>query len=95
MVNQCVCTGDKYILARKLIKGATELMYATSEREYYLNSEDVRVINMEHREIDVRRSARRVARSGVNDKKTYEFVESEIEKLKIGCWDPSRQVVNL
>ena len=87
--------GDKYILARKLIKGATELMYATSEREYYLNIEDLRVINMKHREVDLRRSARRVARNGVNDKKTYAFVESEIEKLKIGCWDPSRQVVNL
>ena len=66
-------------------------MYATSEREYYLNSEDVRVINMKHRELDVRRSAR----NGVNDKKTYEFDENEIEKLKIGCWDPSRHVVNL
>ena len=40
---------------------------------------------MKHRELDVRRSTR----SGVNDKKTYEFDENEIEKLKIGCWDPS------
>ena len=84
--------GDKYIVAKKLVKGATELMYTISEREYYLNSEDVRVINMKHTEVDVRRSARRAA---TNNKKTYEFDEGEIEKLKIGCWDPSRQVVNL
>ena len=88
-----LCTGDKYILARKLVKGATDLMYCTSEREYYLNSEDVRVINMKHKEVAVRRTARRV--SSLSSKTTYEFDESEMEELKLGCWNPHTQLGNL
>lgn len=90
-------TGDKYILARKLIKGPTELMYSISDREYYLNSEDVRVINMKHTEVhrQVRRSSRSAAISNSNDRKTYEFNEQEIDKLRLRCWNPATQVVNL
>ena len=84
--------GDRYIIARKLVKGATELHYATSDRDYYLSSEDVRVSNMKHSEVVVRRSSRGVA---ATDKKTYEFDQQDMERLKLACWDPLTQRVNL
>ena len=43
-----VDSGDKYIVARKLIQGATELMYITTDLEFYLFSEDVRMSTMKH-----------------------------------------------
>jgi hypothetical protein len=37
------------------VKGPTDLMYVTTEREYNLHVEDVRVINMKHKEVVARR----------------------------------------
>jgi hypothetical protein len=77
--------GDKYITARKLIRGATENMYVTTELEYFLNSEDVRVIDMKHSKLEVRKSARRVVAS---NKETFTFDDEELETLKKRCWQP-------
>jgi hypothetical protein len=77
--------GDKYIHATKLIRGATELMYVASDRDFYINSEDVRVINMQHQEVQVRRSARQLA---APSKPTYEFNIDEIALLQMRCWQP-------
>jgi hypothetical protein len=80
--------GDKYIRARKLVRGPTDLMYITTERDYNLHAEDVRVINMKHKEVIARRSSRRAQTS---NKKTYMFDERELEALKCKCWRPLNQ----
>ena len=81
-------TGDKYIRAKKLIRGATDLMYVTSEREYNLHSGDVRVINMKHKEVEVRKSSRKAVVLCSVGKKTYSFDEKEINTLMTLCWQP-------
>jgi hypothetical protein len=73
------------MMARKLVRGAIENMYATTELEYYLHSEDVRVIDMKHSKLQVRKSARNVA--GCN-KEIFIFDEEEMETLKKRCWTP-------
>ena len=80
-------SGDKYISARKMIRGPTEGIYITSEVDFYLNSEDVRVINVQHSEVPVRRSGRALARAASN-KKTYSIDDEDIETLKNKCYKP-------
>ena len=67
-------------------------MYVASDREYYLNSEDVRTVNMKHSEVALRRTARRIA---TNSKKTYEFDLDEIATLRLRCWRPLQDCINL
>jgi hypothetical protein len=61
-------------------------MYVTTELEYYIHSEDVRMINMVHSRVAVRKSSRSIA--ATNNKETYELIEDEIDTLKKRCWDP-------
>ena len=77
--------GNKYIRARKYVKGPTELMYSSSEKEYNLHSEDVRAINMKHKKIEVRRSNRQPIAS---NKVTILLDEGELGELKLSCWVP-------
>ena len=80
--------GNKYIRARKLVRGSTDLMYVTTERDYNLHAEDIRVINMKHKEVVARRSSRR---GQTSNKKTFTFDEHELERLKCKCWQPLNQ----
>jgi hypothetical protein len=77
--------GDKYIQATKLRRGATELLYVATDRDFYINSEDVRFVNMQHEEVRVRRSARQLS---APTKPTYEFNVDEIATLQMRCWQP-------
>jgi hypothetical protein len=61
-------------------------MYVSTEREFNLHSEDVRLINMKHEEIVAQTSSRRKAPT--SNKKTYMLDELEIEALKLKCWQP-------
>ena len=71
------------------MKGPTELMYSSSEKECNLHSEDVNVrplnINMEHKEVEVRRSNRQPIAS---NKVTILLGESDLGELKLSCWVP-------
>ena len=93
LASTIIVVGERYIIARKLIKGATELQYVASDRQFYLNCEDVRVGSMKHSEVVVRRSSR--ATTMPTDKKIYEFDQQDVQKLKLACWDPLTQRVNL
>lgn len=73
-------------MARKLIRGATETMYVTTELEYYLQSKDVRMINMVHSRVEVRKSSRSIV--ATNNRETYELIQDEIDTLKKRCWGP-------
>ena len=70
------------------MKGPTDLMYVTTEREYNLHVEDVRVINMKHKEVVARRSSRTTQAS---NEKTFMFDEHEMDDLKLKCWQPLNQ----
>ena len=74
------------IRARKLLRGATDLLYTTSELEFNLNSEDVRLLHMKHSDVKVRRSARSKIQG--NSMKTYLFDEHDMDILKARCWKP-------
>jgi hypothetical protein len=80
--------GEKYIRAKKLIRGATDLMYVTTELEYNLHSEDVRVVSMSNSELVVRKSARQAVIASSAGKKTYLLIEKELNVLKERCWTP-------
>jgi hypothetical protein len=67
------------------VKGPTELMYSSSEKEYNLHSEDVRVIDMKHKKVEVRRSNRQPIAS---NKVTILLDEGGLDELKLGCWVP-------
>ena len=77
--------GNKYIRARKYVKGPTELMYSSSEKEYNLHSEDVRAINMEHKKFEVRRCNKQPVSP---NKVTILLGGGELCKLKLSCWVP-------
>jgi hypothetical protein len=79
-------SGEKYIVARKLIKGSAALVYVTTEMEYNLHSEDVRIVNMKHSKVKVRKSTRNPAQA--SNKDTYLFEEDEMDTLKEMCWKP-------
>jgi hypothetical protein len=80
-----VRAGNEYIRARKYQKGATDLMYVSTDREFNLHSEDVRFVNLKHKEMQVRRSSRKTS---VTNTKTIELDEVEMETLKSRCWRP-------
>ena len=48
--------GMPYVRARKCKKGADGLLYCTTGCGFNMRSEDVRVVEMEHGEVAVRRS---------------------------------------
>ena len=78
--------GEKYIRARKFQKGPTDTMYVSTDREYNLHSEDIRLINMKGKELVARRSSR--SRQSVTSSKTYELDNGELDKLRTKCWRP-------
>ena len=77
--------GTKYIRARKFVKGQSEVMYSSTDCEFNLHSEDVRVINMKHSEVKSRRSSRATT---ITTAKVCMFGEDEIGQLKLKCWKP-------
>ena len=81
--------GEKYMDARKLIRGATELMYVTTDLVYYLHSEDVRITSMKHSKVEVRKSSRSMAPS---NKEIHLFDEEEMQTLKIRCWKGNQSI---
>jgi hypothetical protein len=81
--------GNKYIDARKLIRGATESMYVTTDLEYFLHSEDVRIASMKHSRVEVRKSSRSIASS---TKEIHLFDEEEMQTLKIRCWKGQQSI---
>ena len=80
-----ITVGMPYIRARKCKKGADGLLYWTNECEYNVGSEDVRVVGMEHEEVEVRRSSRASVASNV---KTFRLTKDAVDKLKHRCWQP-------
>jgi hypothetical protein len=78
-----IVAGEKFIHARKLRRGGAENMYVETDQDYYLMCEDVRLPNMQHKEVPVRRSARQLAAPA---NKTFEFDLEEIETLQLRCW---------
>jgi hypothetical protein len=74
-----------FIRARKCQKGTEGLMYSTTECEFNMGSEDVRVVDMEHEEVKVRRSSRNAVASNV---KTFTMSKKALDKLKERCWQP-------
>lgn len=77
--------GDKYIMARKLKKTALEGVYSISDMDFYLNSEDVRFVDMKHTEVERRQSQR--SQTAPNSK-LHKLVPKEIDQLKRLCWHP-------
>ena len=77
--------GMHYIRARKMKRGATSVMYSTTECEFNMSAEDVRFVDMKHEEIEVRRSSRQ---SVVSAAKVFHLDGDEIETLKVRCWQP-------
>jgi hypothetical protein len=74
-----------FIRARKCKKGDDGLIYCTTECEFNMGSEDVRVVDMEHKEMEVRRSSRNAVASNV---KTFTMSKEGLDKLKERCWQP-------
>jgi hypothetical protein len=72
--NGVIKAGERYIQARKLHRESA-LVYCETDLLFYMNSEDVRVLNM----IATERAGRRTRSTAP---KTYVFVESDIEILK-------------
>ena len=80
-----ISEGMQYIRARKYRRGVDELMYSSTDCEFNLSSEDVRVANMEHKPVEVRRSSRA---SVVSNVQTITLVRKSLEKLKNKCCNP-------
>jgi len=72
--NGTIKAGDKYIQARKL-HCESALVYSETDLLFYMNSEDVRVLDMTAVEREVRATRNKATKS-------YKFLESEIEALK-------------
>ena len=83
-----ITVGARYIRSRKCKKGADGLLYTTTDCEFNLSSEDVRVAEMQHSEVEARRSSRS---SVVSNVKTFKLEPASIEKLKLRCWEPINQ----
>ena len=60
-------------------------MYSSTDCEFNLSCEDVRVANMEHKPVEVRRSSRA---SVVSNVQTITLVRKSLEKLKNKCCNP-------
>ena len=80
-----ITVGMPFIRARKCQKGTDGLIYSTTECEFNMGSEDVRVVDMEHEEVKVRRSSRNAVASNV---KTFTMSKKALDKLKERCWQP-------
>jgi hypothetical protein len=71
-----------------LVKGPTEHIYIDTELEFFLNSEDMRLLDVKHAELQVRKSKRHAA-VPKHVSKTYTIDENElIETLKARCYTP-------
>ena len=80
-----ITVGMPYVRARKCKEGADGLLYCTTECEFNMSSEGVRVVEMEHEEVAVRRSSRASVTSNV---KTFRLSKGAVHKLKHRCWQP-------
>ena len=80
-----VYVGDKYIMARKLQKTQIEGVYSVTDIQFYLNSEDVRFVDMKHEEVE-RRQSKRSQQLPTN--KLHKLDTKQLESLKKSCWDP-------
>ena len=82
-----ITVGMPYTRARKCKKGADGLLYCTTECEFNMSSKDVRVVEMEHEEVAVRRSPRASVTSNVE---TFRLSKGAVHncKLKHRCWQP-------
>ena len=80
-----VSAGEKYVRCRKFRVGPTDCMYSSTDLEFNLHSEDVRFVDMQHKEVEQRRSPRRGV---VSNSKVYNLEKTEIETLKGRCWKP-------
>ena len=77
--------GDKYIIARKLKKTAIEDVYSTTDLQFYLNSEDVRFVDMKFEEVQRKRSSRN---QQVPGDKLLKLETKELGILRSRCWQP-------
>jgi hypothetical protein len=80
-----ISEGMRYIRARKYKKGVDELMYSSTDCEFNLSSEDVRVPSMEYKDVEVRRSSRA---SVVSNVKTITLGRKCLELLKARSFNP-------
>ena len=80
-----VYVGDKYIMARKLQKTQIEGVYSVTDIQFYLNSEDVRFVDMKHGEVERRQSKRS---QELPTSKLHKLDAKELDSLKKRCWNP-------
>ena len=81
----CIQAGDKYIIAKKLQKTSIEGTYRETDRQFYLNCEDVRFDGMQFELVERRKSSR----NAVNpNSKIYKLMLKQLETLKHRCWEP-------
>ena len=80
-----ISKGMQYIRARKYRRSVDELMYSSTDCEFHLSSEDVRVANMKHKPVGVRRSSRA---SVVSNVQTITLDRESLGKLKTKCCNP-------
>ena len=71
-----------------MIMGPMESIYVDTDLEFYVNSEDVRLLNIRHEELP---QVRRSQRHG-QAKKKYEINKEDIESLKLECYTPLDQL---
>ena len=74
-----VYVGDKYIMAMKLQKTQIEGVYFVTDIQFYLNSEDVRFVDMSHGEVERRQSKRS---QQLPTSKLHKLDAKELDSLK-------------
>ena len=72
-------------MARKLQKTSVEGMYSVTDTQFYLNSEDVRFVDMKHEEVEQRQSKRS---QQLPTNELHKLDTKQIKSLKKSCWDP-------
>ena len=77
--------GMRYIRARKYKQATDDLMYSSTDCDFNLGSEDVRVASMVHGQVEVRRSSRA---SVVLTVRTITLGKGCYEVLKIRSCNP-------
>ena len=60
-------------------------MHSVTDTQFYLNSEDVRFVDMKHEEVE-RRQSKRSQQLPTN--KLHKLDTKQLESLKKSCWDP-------
>jgi hypothetical protein len=80
-----ISEGMRYIRARKYKQAADELMYSSTDCDFNLSSEDVRVASMVYKQVAVRRSSRA---SVVSKVKTITLEKKCYELLKLRSFNP-------